>query len=196
MEDIIDHSCSIASEVTDAVSEVTDAVSEGADPFSAPSSPPKITLVLKLGWRQMKDFYHGLSDNDILSAVKSERKEITQKLKSGKDINQREVEAINQSIKQNIKNRFSNFQQALYSSLELKESDNGEIKLVKIQLAKEIIQWLEQLENWLNKKLSAIFDDNKIPEDKILEETERFTKQLNNAMKPPALEELMQKMSI
>lgn len=172
----------------------TSITSEVNDPVSAPTSPSKIILVLQFSWCQMKDFYNGLSNNDILSAVKSQRKEITQKLKSGKDINQRDVEVINQLTKQNIKERFSNFQQALYNSLELKENDDKNIKLVKIQLAKEIIQWLEQLENWLVKKLSAIFD-TKIPEDKILEETERFTKQLNNAMKPPALEELIQKMN-
>lgn len=177
-----------------APSSATTTVTSEVDDVSAPSPPQKFVLILKMGWQQMKDFYHGLNHNDIMSAVKSERKEITKKLESGKDINQREIEVINQSTKEKLKKRFSDFQQALYNSLELKESDDQKVKLVKIQLAKEIMQWLEKLESWLVKKLSAIFDDNKIPENKILEETEKFTKQLNSVMKPPAVEELIKNM--
>ena len=176
-----------------APSSTTTTVTSEVDDVSAPSPPQKIVLILKLGWQHMKDFYHGSGHNDLMNAVKSERKEIVQKLESGKDINQREMEVFNQSTKEKFKKRFSDFQQALYNSLELKESDDQKIKLVKIQLAKEIMQWLERLESWLVKNLSAIFD-NKIPEEKVLEETEKFIKQLNSAMKPPAIEELIKKM--
>lgn len=178
-----------------APSSTTTTVTSEANGF-APSPPPKIVLILKVGWQHMKDFYHNLGNKDLMSAVKSERKEIIQKLESGKDINQRDIELMNQSFKDQLKKRFSDFQQALYNSLELKESDDQKVKLVKIQLAKEIMQWLEQLESWLVKRLSDIFDDNKIPEYKILEETEKLTKQLNKAMKPPAVEELIKKMDV
>ena len=185
----------MAEKSNSAPSSTTTTVTSEVD-ASAPSPPPKIVLILKLGWQHMKDFYHGFGHNDLMNAVKSERKEITQKLESGKDINQREIEIINQSTKDKLKKRFNDFQQALYNSLELKEGDDQKVKLVKIQLAKEIMQWLEQLESWLVKKLSAIFDDNKVPEHKILEETEKFTKQLNSVMKPPAVEELIKKMDV
>ena len=68
------------------------------------------------------------------------------------------------------------------------------VKLVKIQLAKDIMQWLENLETWLTERLSAIFDENKVPDNKILEETEKFIDELNRAMKPPAVEEVFKNM--
>ena len=161
---------------------------------SVPNPPSRFILVLKMGWQQMKDFYGNFSNSELMNAIKSERKIISQKLQSGKDINQREIEIINKSTKEKLRKRFGDFQTALYNALELKEGDDQKVKLVKIQLAKEIMQWLENLESWLVKKLSVIFDNNEIPEDKILEETEKFVRELNSVMKPPAVEELVKKM--
>ena len=160
----------------------------------APTPPQRFTLVLKMGWQQMKEFYKGFRNNDLLEALKSEWKAITKKLQSGKDINAREIEIINRSTKEKLQERFSEFQSALCDSLELKESDDQRVKLVKIQLAKDIMQWLENLETWLMERLSAIFDENKVPDNKILEETEKFIDELNRAMKPPAVEEVIKNM--
>ena len=142
----------------------------------------------------MKEFYKGFRNNDLLEALKSEWKAITKKLKGGKDINAREIEIINRSTKEKLQERFSEFQCALCDSLELKESDDQRVKLVKIQLAKDIMQWLEILETWLTERLSAIFDENKVPDNKILEETEKFINELNLAMKHPAVEEVFKNM--
>ena len=161
---------------------------------AAPTPPQRFTLVLKMGWEQLKGFYKGFKSNDLMDTVKKERKDITKKLESGKDINQREIELLNNATKEKFKKRFGDFQQALYNSLELKESDDQKVKLVKIQLAKEVMQWLEKLEAWLVKRLSDIFDEGKVPEDQILQRTENFIRELNVAMKPPAIEELIKKL--
>ena len=110
------------SSVKATVTTTTAVTSEVVQP--APTPPQRFTLVLKMGWQQMKEFYKGFRNNDLLEALKSEWKAITKKLKGGKDINAREIEIINRSTKEKLQERFSEFQRALCDSLELKESDD------------------------------------------------------------------------
>ena len=159
-----------------------------------PAPPQKYTLVLKLGWPQMKSFFQGLNPVEYMQRLKSERKALKKKLQKGKDLTQSEIEMLNASSKEILGTIFTDFQTSICNSLEIKEDDDKKIKLAKIQLAKEIMQWLKNLETWITKQLADIFDNELVTDDMIMQKTELFVNQLTNAMKPETMNDLFVKL--
>ena len=159
-----------------------------------PPPPQKYSLVLKLGWSQMKTFFLRLNPADYMQQLKSERKALKKKLQKGKDLTQSEIEILNASSKEMLGTIFTDFQTSIVNSLEIKEDDDKKVKLAKIQLAKEIMQWLKNLETWLTKQLADIFDNELVTDDMIMQKTEVFVNQLTNAMKPETLNDLFVKL--
>jgi len=159
-----------------------------------PAPPQKYTLVLKLGWPQMKTFFQGLNPVDYMQRLRSERKALKKKLQKGKDLTESEIEVLNSSSKEMLGTLFTDFQTSICSSLEMKEEDDKKVKLVKIQLAKEIMEWLKNLETWITKQLADIFDNELVTDDMIMQKTEKFVNQLTNAMKPETLNDLFIKL--
>lgn len=108
-------------------------------------------------WERFKQSLKTLSPSQVLEALKRERQKILTKAKRGQPLTPDEVDFLNQSMRKEITNVFDDFKQRAQEAVTVTEEDDPDTVLAKLEIAEQLVQWVEALFKWMNKQIEEIF---------------------------------------
>ena len=127
-----------------------------------PDGVLRITLKNPTWWEKFKQSLKALSPSQALQALKNEREKILTKARKGQPLTSDEVDFLNQSMRREITKVFDNFKQRAQEAVKITEEDDLDTVYAKLEIAEQLIQWLEALFRWMNKQIKEIL--SKVPE--------------------------------
>ena len=121
-----------------------------------PEGVLRITLKNPTWWERFKQSLNALSPSQALQALKNEREKILTKARKGQPLTPDEIDFLNQSMRREITKVFDDFKQRAQEAVKITEEDDPDTVYAKLEIAEQLILWLQALFSWMNKKIKEI----------------------------------------